>query len=67
MKETRYEDFKEMIQTSVAKAVTEGPFDRGFDVEITIHDEDGNEYLIQDVRFDPGTGTVVIEFDHDND
>lgn len=66
MKEMKISDFEPMVGLAAKLAVTEGPFNDLEDVEITIQDEDGNEYSVQDIRFDTGAGTVVILFHHDN-
>jgi hypothetical protein len=69
MKEMKLSDLDQMLQTSAEKAVVEtrDVFSNIGEVEITIQDEDGNEYHIQDVVFDPESGTVAIKFNHDND
>lgn len=67
MKELKHHDFIRMLDTSAEIAVEAEVFEAIDDVEITIQDEDGNEYHIQDVRFDSESGTVAITFNHDND
>ncbi len=65
MKEMKLSDFSEMLQTSASKAVIEADeYPSTGDVEITLVDETGAEYYIEDVKFNPETGTITIEFDH---
>jgi hypothetical protein len=58
---TRLDDFVEMLKTSDDTGGSNP------DVEVIIRDEDGIDYRIFDVKYDPGIGMITLEFNHDNE
>lgn len=56
----RLDDFAEMIKTSEDLSGSDP------DLEIILRDEDGIDYRISDVKYDPGVKMITLEFDHDN-
>ncbi|MFE1145186.1 hypothetical protein [Streptomyces rochei] len=65
-KDLKLNDFDQMLTASTA--IANETFDVSTDkIVVQIEDEDGELYVIEDVKYNPMTGGIHLKFNHDND